>query len=45
MMEILKNCQRNRFLPERLDTLMVISAGGPPLQEFQFETCFDEMEG
>ena len=33
----LKNCQRNRLLPERLDTLMVISAEGPPLQEFQFE--------
>ena len=33
----LKNCQRNRLLPERLDTLMVISAEGLPLQEFQFE--------
>ena len=31
----LKNCQRNRLLPERLDTLMVILAEGPPLQEFQ----------
>ena len=33
----LKNCPRNRLLPERLDTLMVISAEGPLLQEFQFE--------
>ena len=33
----LKNCQRSRLLPERLDTLMVNSAEGPPLQEFQFE--------
>lgn len=32
----LKNCQRNRLLPERLDTLVVISAEGSPLQEFQF---------
>ena len=33
----LKNCQRNRLQAERLDTLMVISAEGPPLEEFPFE--------
>ena len=33
----LKNCQRTRLLTERLDTLTVISAEGPPLQEFHFE--------
>ena len=33
----LKNCQRNRLQAERLDTLMVISVEGPPLEEFPFE--------
>lgn len=33
----LNYCQGNRLLPERLNTPMVISAEGPPLQEFQFD--------
>ena len=33
----LKNCERNRLSPERLDTLMVISSEGPPVAEFNFE--------
>ena len=32
----LKNCQRNWLQAERLDTLMVISAEGPSIEEFPF---------
>lgn len=32
-----KSCHRKRLLTERLDTLMVISAEGTPLEEFPFE--------
>ena len=41
----LKNCQRNRLQAERLDTLMVISAEGPPLQEFPFERALIKWKG
>jgi len=36
----LKNCHRNnRLQAEKLDTLMVISAEGPPLEDFPFEVA------
>ena len=41
----LKNCQRNTLQAERLDTLMVISAEGPPLQEFPFERGLIKWKG
>ena len=41
----LKNCQRNRLQAERLDTLMVVSAEGPPLQEFPFERALIKWKG
>ena len=41
----LKNCQRNRLQAKRLDTLMVISAEGPPLQEFPFKRALIKWRG
>ena len=39
------DCERNRLQAERLDTLMVISAEGPPLQEFSFERALIKWKG
>ena len=33
----LKTSERNRLLPQRVDTLMLISAEGPPIESFNFE--------
>ena len=37
LQNFLKTSERNRLLPQRVDTLMLISAEGPPIESFNFE--------